>query len=110
VRGGTAIEQVGVKRDLQNRSAVDELEAELEEPGLGTAVAAILVAVAALVLAVVPAAVALEAPLLPVGWVAAAIGGFVGIIFSLKLAAIAWGVAVQLWSAYPTRVVIENAK
>jgi hypothetical protein len=101
---------VGVQRDLANRSAVDELEAELEEPGVGTAVAAVLVAVAALLLAVVPAAVALEAPLLPVGWVAAAVGGFVGFIFSVKLAAIAWGVAVQLWSAYPARVVTENAE
>jgi hypothetical protein len=42
--------------------------------------------------------------------VAAAVGGFVGFIFSVKLAAIAWGVAVQLWSAYPARIVTENAE
>ena len=81
----------------------DDLDSEV--PGQGTAVAAILVAGVALLLALLPAAVALEA-LLHVGWAAEAIGGFVGFIFSFKLAAIAWGVAEQV---YQVAVVVENA-
>jgi hypothetical protein len=101
---------VGTLGDQVQRPTVDGLAAELEEPGLGTALAVIVVAVAALLLAVVPAAVALEASLVPVGWVAAALGGFAGFIFSLKLGVIVWGTAVQLWGARPARAVTENAE
>lgn len=86
-------------------AAVDEQEAEPEELGLGSAVAMILVAVVCVLLAVLPVAVALQAPALPVGWLAAGLGSFVWVIFSLKLVTGAWGVAAQLWSAYPARVV-----
>ena len=91
---------------MENRPAgVDEQEAEPEELGLGSAVAMILVAVVCLLLAVLPGAVALQAPSLPVGWVAPGVGSLVGVIFSLKLVAGALGVAAHLWSAYPARVV-----
>ena len=69
----------------------------------------ILLVIVCALLAVVPAAVALQAPALPVRWLAAGAGGFVGVIFSLKLAAGAWGMAAQLSSAYPSRVITENA-
>ncbi|HEV1991929.1 MAG TPA: hypothetical protein VGR34_03580 [Candidatus Dormibacteraeota bacterium] len=93
-------------RDLEHGpAAVDEDEAEPEELGLGSAVAMIVVVVACVLLSVLPAAVALQAPALPEEWVAAGAGGFVGVIFSLKLASVAWGVAARLWSAYPARVV-----
>jgi hypothetical protein len=88
---------------------VDELEAEPAELGLGSAAAMILVVVACLLLAVLPAAVALQAPGLPAGWVVAGLGSFVGFIFSLKLVAGAWGVVVHLLSAHPARRIAGNA-
>ena len=91
------MERAGVESDMERRpAAVDEQGLELEEPGSGSAVAIIVVAVVCLLLAVLPAAVALHAPALPEGWVAAGAGGFVGVIFSLKLAAGAWGVAAHV--------------
>ena len=93
---------------MARQLAAEGLEAELEEPCLGSAVAGVLVALAALLLAVVPAAVALDAPILHLGWLAAGSGGVVGFIFSVKLGAIAWGVAAQLWSAHPAGVVTET--
>jgi hypothetical protein len=109
VSGGTAIEQAGGEGDLEHRpAAVDEQEAEAE-PGLGSTVAMILLIVASVLLAVLPAAIALQAPSVPAGWVAAGVGGCVGVILSFKLAAGAWGVAAHLWSAYPARVVTVSA-
>jgi hypothetical protein len=94
---------------LEHRPAADdEQEAELE-PGFGSAAAMILVIVVGALLAVLPAAIALQAPSVPVEWLAASLGGFVGVTFSFKLAAGAWGVVAHLWSMYPARVVTENA-
>jgi hypothetical protein len=105
VSGGAAIEQARGERDFDRRSAaVDEHELE-SEPGLGSAVAMILVPAVCALLAVIPAAVALQAPALPPGWVAAGACAFVGVISSVKLAAGAWGVVAHLWGAYPARVV-----
>ena len=89
-------------------AAVDDQEAEAEL-GLGSTVAMILLVVVGALLAVLPAAVALRVSALAVGWLAAGVGGFVGAIFTLKLAAGAWGVAAHVWSAYPARVVTGNA-
>jgi len=89
-------------------AAVDVQESEAE-PGLGSTAAVILVVVVGALLAVLPAAVVLQAPTVPVGWVAAGVGGLVGVTFSLKLAAGAWGVVAYMWSAYPARVVTQNA-
>jgi len=95
---------------LEHRpAAVDEQGLEPEEIGSGSAVAIVVVAVACGLLAALPAAVALRAPALPVEWVAAGLGSFAGIIFSLKLAAGAWGVLAHLWSAYPAPVVSDTA-
>jgi len=95
---------------LEHRpAAVDEQGLEPEEIGSGSAVAIVVVAVVCGLLAALPAAVALHAPGLPEGWVAAALGGFAGIIFSLKLAAGAWGVVAHLWSGYPAPVVSDSA-
>ena len=108
VSGGTAIEQAGEEGDLEHGpAAVDEQEAEAEL-GLGSTLAVILLVVVCALLVVLPAAIALQAPSVPVGWLAAGAGGFVGVIFSLKLAAAAWGMAAQLWSVYPARVITEN--
>jgi hypothetical protein len=88
---------------------VDEQGPELEELGSGSAVAILVVAAACVLLAALPAAVALRASAVPVESVAAAIGSFVGVVFSLKLAVGAWGVAAHLWSAYPDPVISDAA-
>jgi hypothetical protein len=93
----------------QRPAAVDEQGLEPEELGSRPAVAIIVVAAVCVLLAALPAAVALHAPGLPEGWVAAALGGVVGVIFSLKLVAGAWGVVAHLWSAYPAPVVSDTA-
>ena len=90
-------------------AAVDEPEAETDEFGPGTAVAMILVALACTLLVVLPAGIALRAPALPAGWVAVGLGSVVGVTFSLKFVAVVWAAAAHLWSAYPARVVTENA-
>jgi hypothetical protein len=94
---------------LEHRPAAVDEQAAGAELGLGSTVAMILLVVVSALLAVLPAAVALQAPAVPVGWLAAGAGGFVGVIFSLKLVAGALGMAAQLRSAYPSRVVTENA-
>jgi hypothetical protein len=109
VSGGTAIEQAGGESNVKLRSAAVEVQETEAEPGLGSTAAMILVVVVCALLAMLPAAVALQAPTVPVGWVAAGVSGLVGVTFSLKLAAGAWGVVAHLWSAYPARVVTEYA-
>lgn len=106
--GGIAIERIGAESDLEHWPAANELEPQPEELTFGSAVAMILVVVACVLLAMLPVAVALHAPAPPEGWVAAGAGGFVGVVFSLKLAAGAWGVAAQLSGAYPAHVVTGN--
>jgi hypothetical protein len=109
VSGGTAIEQAREEGNPEHGpAAVDEQAAEAEL-GLGSTVAVILLVVVCALLVVLPAAIALQAPSVPVGWLAAGGGGFIGVILSLKLAAGAWGVAAHLWSVYPGRVVTVNA-
>ena len=98
--GGIAIERIGAESDLEAWSAANELEPQPEELTFGSAVAMILVVVACVLLAMLPVAVALQAPAPPEGWVAAGLGTLIVIIFSLKLAAGAWGVAAQLRGAY----------
>lgn len=92
--GGAAIERAGGESDERRPAAVDEPEVDL---GLGSAVAMVVVVVACLLLAVLPAAIALQAPALNGGWVGAALSTFVGVVFGLKLVAGAWGVAAGLW-------------
>jgi hypothetical protein len=88
---------------------VDEQGLESERLGSRSAVAILVVALACVLLAALPAAVALRAPALRVEWVAAGLGSLVGIVFSLKLAAGAWGVVAHLWSAYPAPVISDAA-
>jgi hypothetical protein len=76
---------------------VDDLEVDLEEPGLGTTIVVILAACAAVSLAIFPAALALHAPGVPAG-LAFAAGTLAAVIAVAKLAAMAWGAAWSLWS------------
>ena len=75
---------------------VDEPDADLEGLGLGWALAAALVAVAAFFLAVLPAAVALRVLALPVGWVGAALESLGAVLLGVKLIAMAWAMGTRL--------------
>jgi hypothetical protein len=79
----------------------DGIEAELDAPSLVSALATIVVAAAALLLAVLPAAIALRVLALPVGLYEAALGCFGAAVGGLKLIAMAWAVGGRLSAAQP---------
>jgi hypothetical protein len=76
---------------------------------LGSALAEALVAVAALFLAVLPAAVALQVLALPVGWVGAALGSLGAALFGVKLIAVAWAMGTRLLIAHRARAAVVCA-
>ena len=82
---------------------------DLQEAGVGTTIAVVLAAVAALLLVALPVAVSLQGPARVEEWVALGLGGFAAAALGLKLVAIAWGVAEELTGAYHARAVTENA-
>jgi hypothetical protein len=94
--------------DPGRRPLVDDIEVDLEDPGLGTTIAVILVACAAMSLAIFPAALALHAPGVPAGWALAA-GTLAAIIAVAKLAAIAWSAGWSLWSWHRASVAAAYA-
>ena len=75
---------------------VDEIEADLEEPGFGSLFAVLLTACFATSLAILPTAIVLHAPGVPPGWVAGVVGTLAGFIAMGKLAAMAWGAGSSL--------------
>lgn len=83
---------------------VDAKDADLEESGLGSALAVILVAGAAASLVIFPAAIALHAPGVPSGWAAGAVGIVAAVIGIGKLAAMAWGAGSQMWGSHRASV------
>lgn len=88
---------------------VDEIELELVEPRLGTTVAVLLVACAASVFAILPAAIALHAPGVQPGWVASALGTLAVVIAMGKVAAMAWGAGSRLWGLHRASVAAAYA-
>ena len=88
---------------------VDEIELELEETGIGTTVALLVVAGAASVLAILPAAIALHAPGVRPGWVAGALGTLAVVIAMGKVAAMAWGAGSRLWGLHRASVAAAYA-
>lgn len=98
-----------MERDSCRRPAVDEPDAELEHATLVSGLATLFVAGVALVLAALPAIVALRLLDLPFGWVGAA-GGFVGAaVGGVKLTAMAWAVGGRLSASPPARAAIAAA-
>ena len=77
---------------------VDEIEADLEEPGFGTTMAVILIAGVAVGLAVLPAAIAMRATNGVPTWLAFAVGTLAVAIAIGKVAAMTWGAVSSLWS------------
>jgi hypothetical protein len=69
---------------------------DLEGLGLGSALAVSRVAAAALLLAVLPTAIALRVLALPGGWVGAGLGSLGAAMFGVKLIAMAWAMGTRL--------------
>ena len=78
------------------RPVVDEMVADLDRLCSGSALAVILVATAALLLAVLPTAIALRVLALPGGWVGAGLGSLGTAVFGVKLIAMAWAMGARL--------------
>ena len=88
---------------------VDAIEADFDEPGLGTTLAVVVTACAATSLAILPAAIALHAPGVPPGWVMGAVGTLAAVIAVGKLAAMIWGAASRLWGLHRASVAAAYA-
>jgi hypothetical protein len=88
---------------------VDASELELEEPGFGLMIAAVLVAGVATALAILPAAIALRAPGVPPDWVAGGVGTVAAAVAMGKLAAMAWGACSSLWDSHRASVAAAYA-
>jgi hypothetical protein len=73
----------------------------MEDAGLGTAPAAVLVACAAIVLALIPVAIALFQPALPPAWIGGVAATFGASLGGVKLLAIAWAAGGRLLRPHP---------
>ena len=77
-------------------TAIDELDDKLEGAGLGVALAAFLVACAAVLLVLVPVAIAVFQPQVPLAWVGGVAGSVAAALGGVKLVAMAWAVGARL--------------
>jgi hypothetical protein len=88
---------------------VEEPDAELESSSLISGLAVLGVAGSALVLAALPAVVALRLPALPVEWVGAGLGFVGAAVGGVKLTAMAWAVGGRLVAGRQTGVAVATA-
>jgi hypothetical protein len=98
-----------VERGSRPRPVVDEPEAELEGASFVSAFATVAVAATSLLLAVLPAVIALRFLQLPVGWVGAGLGCLGAAVGAVKLIAMAWAVGGRLSVAHPPGVAVAAA-
>jgi hypothetical protein len=82
-------------------TAIDKLNDELEQGGPGPTLAVLLVACAAILLVLVPVAVALFQPELQLAWVGGLAGSIGAALGGVKLVAMAWGVGARLLRPHP---------
>ena len=73
----------------------------MEEAGLGMALAAVVVACAAILLALIPVAIALFQPVLPLAWMGGVAASFGAALGGVKLLAIAWAAGARLLRPHP---------
>jgi hypothetical protein len=98
-----------VERDSCHRPVVDEPEAELEGSSFLCVLGAAAIAAAAVLLALLPALVALRFLELPVAWVGAGLGSLGAAVGGVKLIAMAWAVGGRLPAGHPPRPAIAAA-
>jgi hypothetical protein len=82
-------------------TAIDELDDELEGAGLGVTVAAVLVACAAVLFVLVPVAIAMVQPEVPLAWVGGVAGSVGAALGGVKLVAMAWAAGARLLRPHP---------
>jgi hypothetical protein len=78
--------------------------ADLDGPGLGSALATVLVACAAIALVLIPVTIALFQPPVPLAWLGGAVGSFGIAVGGVKLVAMAWGAGTRLLGQHPASV------
>lgn len=87
--------------DFGRQAAFDHLEAELEESSLVSTLSVFVIAAVALMLAVLPAAIALQLLTPSAGWVGVALGCLGAAAGGVKLIAVAWAMGTRLAGAHP---------
>jgi hypothetical protein len=90
-----------VERRLCGGTAIDDLDGDLDEAGLGLTLAAAVVACAAILLVSVPVAIALFQPEVPVAWVGGVAGSVGAALGGVKLVAMAWAAGARLLRPHP---------
>jgi hypothetical protein len=98
-----------VERDSARQPVVAGPEGELEGSSFVSAFATGAIAAMALLLAALPAVIALQFLQLPVGWVGAGLGCLGAAVGGVKLIAMAWAVGGRLSVAHPPRVAVAAA-
>jgi hypothetical protein len=73
----------------------------MEDAGLGMGLAAVLVACAAILLPLIPVAIALFQPVLPLAWMGGVAATFGAALGGVKLLAIAWAAGARLLRPHP---------
>ena len=84
---------------MGRQAAFDHLEAELEESSLVSNLARLVIAALAVMLAVLPAAIALQLLTPSAGWFGVALGCFGAAAGGVKLIALAWAMGTRLVGA-----------
>ena len=102
------IQTTGITHDSACPFAPGEIDGECDGTSLFSGLAAIVIAVVALTLAVLPAAVALRILALPSGGVLAALECLSAGLLAAKLIAIAWAVVGRLLEAHPTGAAVAT--
>jgi hypothetical protein len=93
---GAAIDLTVAEYGSDRRLVVDEIRSDLEGSNLPRSISVILVASVAVLLALLPAAIALRVLELPPGWVGAALGILGAAVSGVKLFAMAWALVARL--------------
>jgi len=88
---------------------IGEPDAELEYSSVVSGLATLFVAVVAVVLAALPAIVALRLLHLPFGWVGAGLGSVGAALGGVKLIAMAWAVGGRLVADHPAALAVAKA-
>jgi len=98
-----------VERESCHRPVFDEPEAELDGSSFLSVLGAGAIAATALLLALLPALVALRFLEVPVAWVTAGLGSLGAAVGGVKLMAMAWAVGGRLLAGHPARHAVVAA-
>jgi hypothetical protein len=98
-----------VERESHRRPVVYEPEAELEGSSFVSALAMAAIAAAALLLAVLPAVIALRLLALPLEWAGVVFGSLGAAVGGVKLIAMAWAIGGRLSAGHPVGAAVASA-